>query len=186
MPASRSPAGFFRTAIARCRGRAAGNGRRRTGDAGPKRVLAGLTLSAALATGAAAQEDWGFVGPLMAEAFSTAGRIVEGSFWLPNDVDPARAIYAVGVAYPAIVGAAGNVDIVAGIFGRLDSGWTFLAPLSGLFGFDPRDTVWQGEPVPTRVELTTTTLQPGEPRCCPTGETRWSVDLQTGQAQRLN
>jgi len=186
MAATLAPARCFRTAIGTPRGRATRDGRWRVANAGLKRVLAGMTLAGAIATGAPAQQDWGFAGPLMAEAFSTAGRAVEGSFWLPNDVDPARAIYAIGVAYPAIEGSAGSVEIKAGVFGRLDSGWTFLAPLRGLFGFDPRDTVWHGEPAPTRVELTTTTLQPGEPRCCPTGETRWSVALQTGQAQRLN
>ena len=41
-------------------------------------------------------------------------------------------------------------------------------------------------PRPTRIEVTTTMPAPGDPRCCPTGTARWSIDRGSLTAERLN
>ena len=68
-----------------------------------------------------------------------------------------------------------------GLFRRGASGWSYAGPVE-VFGWDPRDARFS----PGRIELTTTTLGPGEPRCCPTAVTQWVIDTTTGTALRLN
>jgi hypothetical protein len=39
---------------------------------------------------------------------------------------------------------------------------------------------------PDHVEVSTLTLGPNDPRCCPTLTKRWSIDLQSGEAVPIN
>ena len=44
-----------------------------------------------------------------------------------------------------------------------------------IFGDAPRDVTFsQG-----KIEVTTTMPKPGDPRCCPTGSARWTIDRKT-------
>lgn len=134
-----------------------------------------IILSLAAVDGARAQSD---VGALLARSLG-AGAIQ--SVWLPNRADPARATEAVGIVYIPIAGAAGNVDISAGLFTGGPSGFGFAGPISGLFGASPREAAFLAD----RIELTTTMPKPGDPRCCPTGTARWSIDRGTRAATRI-
>ena len=143
-------------------------------------VLAAICLAAWLPAAAVAQQGWGDLDRLLAESLSATGSMGP-AFWLPDHPDPGVAATALGVAYVYIPGSAGSVSLEAGLFARTAAGWALSRRVQGLFGNDPRETVWQGD----RVLVTTTTLATGEPRCCPTGRTRWSVDRATGQAVAL-
>ncbi|OAN68969.1 hypothetical protein A8B82_04670 [Sulfitobacter sp. EhC04] len=132
------------------------------------------------AKGAVAQEGWGNLDALLLNSLSTTGSM-EASYWLPDNPDPAQAQLGLGIAYIHIPGSAGSVSIEAGIFRRTQNGWQYTAPVVNLFGHEPRDPLFQNG----QVQLLTTMLGPGEPRCCPTQEAKWQIDLTTGQAQRL-
>lgn len=145
------------------------------------RFKAILSLSLTfLAAPALAQQGWENVGYLMQQAFQT-GTEWDAGYWLPDRVDPAAAREAIGVAYPIIAGAAGNTTIVAGYFVRSGDGFAYAGPLNGLFGQNPRAARF----LPDRIEVITTMPLPGEPRCCPTGTARWSIDRMTRQVSRV-
>lgn len=129
---------------------------------------------------ALAQQGWDGVGELMQAAFQTRTDW-EGGFWLPDRVNPAEAREAIGVAYPIIPGAAGNTSIVAGYFVRSDDSFVYAGPLDGLFGHDPRGARF----LPDRIEVLTTMPNPGDPRCCPTGTARWTIDRATLDVVRV-
>lgn len=101
---------------------------------------------------------------------------MEGGQWYAN------ATQALGIIYVHVPGSAGTVSIHSGVYGFFDNGWVKLKDVQGLFGSSPQGAQF----LPGRVELTTITLGPDEPRCCPTLPVRWSVDLNTGVATRLN
>ncbi|MEM1352759.1 MAG: hypothetical protein AAGF27_10465 [Pseudomonadota bacterium] len=105
-------------------------------------------------------------------------RAMEGGEWFTNE----RGTYALGIIYVHVPGSAGTVSIHAGVYGYLDSGWTKLADVKDLYGLSPMDARFDE----TSVTLTTLTLGPDEPRCCPTKQIRWRVGLSDGQAFRLN
>jgi hypothetical protein len=134
-------------------------------------LVAALLL---LAVPAAAQD----VGALLGR---TLGQGAAALYWLPNSADAAAASEAIGVAYLPIVGAAGNVDIAVGYYTRGRQGFALAAPVSGLFGQEPREPSF----LPDRIELTTTMPRPEDPRCCPTGTARWSIDRRTMTATRI-
>ena len=142
-----------------------------------------MLLVAALGVGPVAAQDagWGDLDGLLVRSLSNTGSI-DASFWLPDYGNPTEARRALGIAYIYIPGSAGNTGISAGIFTRQASGWVMTARVPALFGQLPRDH----EFAPGVMEVTTTTLGPGEARCCPTKATRWRVDLSTGQANPLN
>lgn len=111
----------------------------------------------------------------------TASGTAEASFWIPDSPDPAQATRALGVVYEYIPGSAGNTSIATGHYIRTQTGWQFTGAIQGLFGQSPREPAYgQGF-----VDLTTTTLGPNEPRCCPTQRARWRINLSTMTAQRL-
>lgn len=137
-------------------------------------ALAGPALPAT----AAAQDGWGDLDGLLVQSL---GGPLEAAFWLPDNADPAQAQEAMGVVYVPIPGAAGNTSIGIGLFRRGASGFALAGQVEGLFGFAPRDTAFG----PDAIELTTTVLKDGEPRCCPSGEARWRIDRQSLAVARL-
>ncbi|WP_157973464.1 hypothetical protein [Tropicimonas sp. IMCC34043] len=145
-----------------------------------RRVTLALLLAlAGLPAGIAAAQD---LGELMRSGLAPGRSFENGGYWLPNDIDPAAAVEAIGFVYPIIEGAAGNFDISVGYFTRQPGSlWRLSGTVSGLYGTDPRDTLF----LPDRIELTTTTLAPSDARCCPTGSTRWGIDRRTLVAQAV-
>ena len=74
-----------------------------------------------------------------------------------------------------------SVQLNIGLYVRTDAGWNFAGPVQGLFGSEPRDASFPAG----RIEITTVTLGPGDARCCPSEEARWSVDTATRAVTRL-
>ncbi|QFT58991.1 hypothetical protein FIU94_09145 [Sulfitobacter sp. THAF37] len=144
------------------------------------RIIGPLLALLLATTGAAAQDGWGNLDALLLSSLSNTGSM-EASYWLPDSPDPAAAQVAIGVAYVHIPGSAGSVSIGSGIFRKGAAGWQMAAPVTGLFGHEPRAHQFQNG----QVQLLTTMLGPGEPRCCPTQEAMWRIDLTTGQAERI-
>lgn len=143
--------------------------------------IIGLLLALTLAAKSAmAQDGWGNLDNLLLSNLSNTGQM-EASYWLPDNTDPAQAQVAIGIAYIHIPGSAGSVSIGAGIFRAGANGWQMTTPVTSLFGNEPRAPLFQNG----QVQLLTTMLGPGEPRCCPTQEAMWRIDLATGQAQRV-
>ncbi len=143
------------------------------------RILSSLLVCLATACPASAQ-GWPNLDQLLFSTLTQSGR-AEASFWLPDSPDPTRATRAVGVVYEHIPGSAGSVSIATGHYVRQASGWQFTGVVSGLFGQNPRDSLFG----PGYVDVTTTMLGPNEPRCCPTLATRWRINLTSMTAQRL-
>ncbi|MEL6240202.1 MAG: hypothetical protein AAFU82_06670 [Pseudomonadota bacterium] len=144
-----------------------------------RKLLTILTMAALLAGPVTAQE-WGDLDTLLRRSLSPTGSM-EGSIWLPDGATPQQSARALGVAYVHVVGSAGSVSLHSAVFTKSGNRWVMALPVRGLFGIEPRNPIWFGD----RMEVTTTVLQPGEPRCCPTGTGVWSIDLRTGQAARL-
>tara|TARA_R110002124_G_scaffold104621_2_gene254812 strand:+ start:3545 stop:3991 length:447 start_codon:yes stop_codon:yes gene_type:complete len=143
--------------------------------------IIGALLALIVATKAAvAQENWGNLDALLLGSLSHTGQM-EASYWMPDNPDPALAQVSLGIAYVHIPGSAGSVSISVGIFRRTPDGWRLAAPVSGVFGNQPRAPVYQNG----QVQLLTTMLGPNEPRCCPTQEAMWRIDLTSGQALRV-
>ena len=109
-------------------------------------------------------------------------RSMEGGEWFTDKDAFGRETRALGIIYVHVPGSAGTVSIHAGIFDFHDSGWVKTRDVSGLYGVGPRNAVFHAN----RIELETTTLAPGDPRCCPTQKVRWQVDIGTGAAIPLN
>lgn len=105
-------------------------------------------------------------------------RSMEGGEWFTNRDNLGRETRALGIIYVHVPGSAGTVSLHAGIFELYDSGWVKIRDVSGLYGVSPRNAVFQSN----RIELETTTLAPGDARCCPTQKVRWHVDVNTGAA----
>ncbi len=125
----------------------------------------------------AAQSTAEDIAQLLREDLSPTGAM-EGGKWFTNE----NATQGLGIIYAHIPGSAGSVSIHAGLYGFFDSGWVKLKDVQGLFGSSPEDARF----VPGQVEITMLMLGPDEPRCCPTLRVRWSIDLNTGIATRLN
>jgi len=102
-------------------------------------------------------------------------------FWLPDHPAPTRATEAIGVVFVPVSPGASNRTIEAGLFQRVGGDFRFVGKVSRLFGRDPRDPQF----LPDRIELTSDMPQPGDLRCCPTGEARWSIDRGSLVATRL-
>ena len=146
------------------------------------RTMIGI-MAAAMLLGAGpgqAQQGWDFVAPLTTATLADGQELIDGPYWFPNAETAQTATHAIGVVYYPIAGAAGNFNIGAGVFIRDEAEWKLLAPVPELYGTEPRNPEWQGDPVPTSVTMTTTTLKESDPRCCPTGETRFTIDLTSG------
>ena len=144
-----------------------------------KRFLQAVVVSLGLSQPLSAQ-SWPNLDQLLFSTLTSSGT-AEASFWIPDSPDPAGASRALGVVYEYIQGSAGSVSIAVGHYVRTQTGWQFAGTVSGLFGNSPRDPAYeQGF-----VDLTTTTLGPNEPRCCPTVQTRWRINLNTLTAVKL-
>jgi hypothetical protein len=139
-------------------------------------MLRALALALGLAASSASAQD---VQTLLTR---TLGAGAEARYWLPDSSDPAQAREALGVAYIPIEGSAGSVDIAVGYYAKAPHGFGLVGPVADLFGFEPRDARFLAD----RIEVTTSTLAPGDPRCCPTAATRWAIDRATLAAERLN
>ncbi|MEO1091133.1 MAG: hypothetical protein AAFX81_10895 [Pseudomonadota bacterium] len=98
-------------------------------------------------------------------------------FWFPSS-DGTRAL---AVVYREVAGHGNSAILDIGLYRSAGSGWTLARVVSGVYGAEPRDVRFGSE----RVEITMTTLRPGEPRCCPTGTTRYAIDLATGAGRPL-
>ncbi|GLT08237.1 hypothetical protein GCM10007928_04680 [Sulfitobacter porphyrae] len=144
------------------------------------RIIGAMLALLLAAKGALAQEGWGNLDALLLGNLSTTGSM-EASYWMPDSPDPAQARVSLGIAYVHIPGSAGNVALGAGVFRQTAQGWQLSTPVYNLFGHEPRAPQFQNG----QLQLLTTMPGPGEPRCCPTQEAMWRIDLTTGQAQRL-
>ena len=132
---------------------------------------------------AAAQEGWPNLDAVLFAQLAQGSGVVEASFFLPDRPAPSEAREAVAIVYEWIQGSAGSTSIAAAYY-TLDHPplrFTFRGYISDLYGHNPRDPQF----LPDRIELTMTTLKDGEPRCCPTGETRYAIDRSTRQARAL-
>jgi hypothetical protein len=134
-----------------------------------------------LAAPASAQQGWGDLDRLLISSLMRPQDSLAASWWLPDDPDPARARSALGIVFFESPNGGNSASIAIGYFLNTDGGWALALPVSGLFGSSPRDVTFR----PDRIELTTTMPKPGDPRCCPTGTGRWSVDRATGRVDRL-
>ena len=80
-----------------------------------------------------------------------------------------------------ISGSAGSVSIAIGVFRRSGASFTLAGRVQNVFGATPRDVAFH----PNRIKFTTTTMNPGDARCCPSGSTRWAIDRATLAARRV-
>lgn len=128
-------------------------------------------------------QDWPNLDAVLFQTLANKPEHVEGSYFFPNHPDPAQATEALGFVYEWIEGSAGSVSIAVGRYALNQPGpqFTYLGPISQIWGHGPRDAAFY----PDRIEVTLTTLKDGEPRCCPTGETRYTIDRTTGSASTL-
>ena len=126
-------------------------------------------------------QDWTWVDGLLLNTL-TNGQIAEAAYFFPNHSDPAQATQALAVAYVHIAGSAGNTSIAVGLYANNGGAWSLHRRVDNLFGHSPR----QAELHINGVYITTDMLGPNDARCCPTAETRWFVDWNSGVATRLN
>lgn len=77
-----------------------------------------------------------------------------------------------GFLYYFIEGSAGSFGIAVGYFRHDGTSYAFAGRVNELFGTSPRDVSFDAD----AIAVTTTTLAPGDPRCCPTGEGNWRID----------
>ncbi len=145
-----------------------------------RRTLAAILLSL-LSVPAALAQDWGNLDALIISQL-TDGATPEMAQFMPDTADPATATRALAIAYVHIPGSAGSVSIDVGLFQRAGQGWSMTRRVDGLFGMGPENPAFG----PGWVEITTSTLGPDDPRCCPSVKTRWRIEMATGQAFRLN
>lgn len=140
-----------------------------------------LTLALLLAPVAGlAQHAWSFMDPLLAQTLDI--RPGEGPPMLfVQHADPNVAAHGLAFFYFGNRQGGNAFHLNIGFYRRSDAGWSFVAPISGLFGVDPRDAIFTGNVI----EISTTMQGPGEPRCCPTLLARWSVNTQTLQVTRI-
>lgn len=137
-------------------------------------MLRAALLALCLANPAAAQ-GWGDLDSLLASSLAPSGGEVVGAYFLPDSADPEAATEALGVVYEVIEGAAGNTTIAVGHFVKLGTGFTYAGPVAEVFGQEPREAAF----LPDRIEVTTTMPREEDPRCCPTGASRWVIDRAT-------
>jgi hypothetical protein len=143
----------------------------------------GLALCLAIPAAARAQEP-GAIEALLAETLLNQGGEIAAWYFLPDAEDPAAASEALGVIYEEIRGAAGNSMIAVGHFVREGESFALAGRVAEVFGQEPRDAAFLAD----RIEVTTTMPKPDDPRCCPTGASRWIIDRATLTAveQQLN
>ncbi len=107
---------------------------------------------------------------------------METGQWFTDPPVPETGAIGLGIIYVHVPGSAGTVSIHAGIFLLYPTGWSINHEITGLFGMSPSNAVFYDD----RIEVTTTTLGPYDPRCCPSVATRWSIDVTNGVATQLD
>lgn len=107
---------------------------------------------------------------------------MEGGQWFVSTDVLRPGTLGLGIIYVHIPGSAGNVSLHAALYQWTAQGWTMSARVQNLFGMSPQKPAF----LPGRVEVSTMTLGPNDPRCCPTAEKRWSIDFGSGLATPLN
>lgn len=125
-------------------------------------------------------QDWSGVAPVLRRDLAD-GRQPLSSFFITDAPDPVAAARALGIAYVHIEGSAGNASLEAGLFRKSGAAWVLHRRVEGLFGYSPRDP----QLGPDGFFLTTDTLGPNDPRCCPSVPTRWYVAWGDGPAERV-
>ncbi|MBT8417559.1 MAG: hypothetical protein KJO42_08965 [Silicimonas sp.] len=137
-----------------------------------------ILLSLFLAFGGPAKaQDWSEAAMVVTRDLAGGGTAL-GTTIFPNSPHPAFADRALGIVYVHIEGSAGNSTLEAGLFARGAGGWQMHRRVTGLVGASPRNPQVNS----SGFYLTTSTLGPNDPRCCPSVETEWFVDWATGQA----
>lgn len=129
----------------------------------------------------AQQESAQEIARMLVTDLSPTGAMESGQ-WFTNPAFPVTGAVGLGIIYAYIPGSAGSVSIHAGIYLRYPTGWSMTREVTGIFGMSPSNAVFHDD----RVEVTTTTLGPNDPRCCPSVAARWSIDVTNGVATRLN
>ena len=140
-------------------------------------IVLACTLWLAAPPGTLRAQDAEAIAGMLVRDLSPTGSMEAGQ-WFTDQAGQT----GLGIIYAHIPGSAGSVSIHAGLYRRADTGWTMERGVEGLFGMSPADAVFLGD----RVEVTTTMLGPDDPRCCPSLFVRWSIDLASGMATRLN
>lgn len=91
-------------------------------------------------------------------------RVFPGDFTGDGRADAVAFIY-----YPS---GPNNFSLDVSLFEARDGRLAHRRRVQNVFGTEPRDVVI----APGRITVTTTTLAPGDPRCCPTGSTRYEFE----------
>lgn len=141
-------------------------------------MIRSLILAACLAVSPAWAQDWSGAGLAMQRDL-TGGQPPLQSYFFPDAGDPATASRALGVAYLHIPGSAGSASIHVGLFENAGGAWRLRIPADGIGGFEPREP----QVSPDGFFVTTSTLGPDDPRCCPSEETRWFVSWADGSVR---
>lgn len=142
--------------------------------------ICALAIVLSMASSATAQ-DWPneSVPEMLVRTLSPTGAM-EGGQWFVSSNQLVTGTKGLGIIYAHVPGSAGTVSIHAGLYNWTGNGWRAHKQIEGLYGSNPTNVQFG----PTYAHLTTTTLGPEDPRCCPTAMTRWSIDLSTGTAIR--
>ncbi|MEM1073537.1 MAG: hypothetical protein AAF665_11260 [Pseudomonadota bacterium] len=130
----------------------------------------------------AAAQGWSNdrIAEMLVRELSPTGAMESGQWFVSNEkLTP--GVHGLGVIYAHIPGSAGSVSIHVGLFSWTGAGWEKRLDVAGVFGLAPKDAAF----FQTHVEISTLTLGPNEPRCCPTVIARWSIDYARGQAVRV-
>lgn len=123
---------------------------------------------------------WAFIDPLMAQSLDIRPGDLPATLFVDH-ADPGTAQLGLAFHYPPNRSGGNSFGITVGLFARAADGWRFAGPVDNLFGIDPRDPVFLGG----QVEITTTMQGPNDPRCCPTEEARWTINVTSRQARRI-
>jgi hypothetical protein len=130
---------------------------------------AAAALAACLAAGAAAAQSTASMADWLAQTY---GAEILSSFWFQGPAGADGSAPGLSVAYYPIPGG-NSFQIGVDAFAVTAAGAVHRGEIEGLYGTEPRDPAF-GDGVMT---LTTTMPKPDDPRCCPTGATRWTIDL---------
>jgi hypothetical protein len=143
--------------------------------------LAALALFALAGSAQAQPWDNNRIAEMLVSELSPTGAM-EGGQWFVSAQLLTPGTLGLGIIYAYVPGSAGTVSIHAALFRWAEDGWTKSTNIGGLFGYEPKDVAFFVD----RVEVSTLTLGPNDPRCCPTLAKRWAIDLQSGLAVPIN
>lgn len=132
-----------------------------------------------LANSALAQ-NWGNLDALITSQLTRQAPV--SSTFMPDAPDPSGATRAMVIAHTHITGSAGSTAIHVGYFVKQNNAWFLARRIEGLFGLGNENPLFQGN----LFEVTTSTLGPNDPRCCPSQKTRWQINLDTGGVAVVN